>query len=69
MKRFFIVLVDSHAGPHSQPATEGGRNGIWPMPSSSQVQELVWTPTPVVRRVPARNTSGDLTMSGRSRFA
>jgi hypothetical protein len=66
-KRTRIEFEDSHGVPHSQPATEGGRNGYWPIPSSIQVQESRSIPRPVVRSVPATNTTGDLIMVGSSR--
>ncbi len=65
-KRTRIELVDSQAVPHSQPATEGGRNGIWPMPLISQPQALRSMPWPELRSAPARNTTGALTMPGES---
>ena len=63
-----MEFEDSQAGPQSQPATEGGWNGYWPIASSIQVQESRSMPCPAVRSEPATYTTGDLTIVGASRF-
>jgi hypothetical protein len=62
-----MEFVDSHALPHSQPATEGGANGVWPIPASNQPQESRSMPCPEPRSAPARYTTGDFTIPGASR--
>jgi hypothetical protein len=68
-KRALTVAVDSQCSPTGQPPTFGGLKSDCPMPSSSQTQESTVIGVPVARSAPTRNTTGDLTMSGSSRFA
>ena len=69
MKRTRTVLVESQAGPQSQPATDGGSNGYWPMLSSSQLQSSRLMNWRVERSEPATNTSGHFTIVGELRLA
>src|ERR1700754_1495383 len=64
-----MPLDDIHAGPQSQPATEGGENSAWPIEEATQTQSSVLTPRRVARSIPATWTTGALTSVGPSRLA